>query len=500
MKFERSSGLLLHPTSLPSKYGVGDLGDGAYEFIDFLKKTNQKIWQILPLNPPGYGESPYQCFSAFARNVLLISIDKLMLKGLLTEEEIAIVPNFSENEVEFSKVKKFKEELFLRAFSRFDSSKESEQYSKFREENKYWLDDFCFYMAIKEHFNYVAWNYWDEDIAFRDVEAIEKYRIKLADEIKYQEFLQYIFSQQWNELKQYANKNSVKILGDLPIFIAYDSSDVWVHSDLFQLKSDGNPSKVAGVPPDYFSETGQLWGNPHFNWERMQKDDFLWWRKRFENLLNQVDIIRIDHFRGFEAYWEIDASQKTAIEGKWVKAPGYELFSTIKKYLGELPIIVENLGFITPEVENLKNKFEFPGMKIMQFSFDKKTPKKERPDGYEKHCIAYTGTHDNDTLLGWYKKTLEDNNTRVLDVLEKYHGIGKEMSEKEVCWRLFETLYKTNASIAVLPMQDILCLDNDGRMNYPSTIGGNWLWRYKSQDLTQEIEKKLKNLSSKYNR
>jgi len=232
----------------------------------------------------------------------------------------------------------------------------------------------------------------------------------------------------------------------------------------------------------------------------MQEDDFLWWRKRFENLLNQVDIIRIDHFRGFEAYWEIDASEKTAIKGKWVKAPGYELFSTIKKYLGELPIIVENLGFITPEVENLKNKFEFPGMKIMQFSFDKKTPKKERPDGYEKHCIAYTGTHDNDTLLGWYKKTIESNNKRVLDVLEKHHGIGKEMSEKEVCWELFETLYKTNASIVVVPMQDILCLDNEGRMNYPSTIGGNWLWRYKSQDLTQEIERKLKNLSNKYNR
>ncbi|MGV8145306.1 MAG: 4-alpha-glucanotransferase [Alkaliphilus sp.] len=500
MKFERSSGLLLHPTSLPSKYGVGDLGEGAYEFIDFLEKTKQKTWQILPLNPPGYGESPYQCFSAFAGNVLLISIDKLMQSGLLAKEEIAVVPNFSEVEVEFSKVKKFKDELFIKAFSRFDSSKEGEQYSKFKKENKYWLDDFCFYMAIKEHFGYKAWNYWDKDIAFRDDEAIKKYRSKLAKGIKHQEFLQYIFSQQWNELKQYANKNGVKILGDLPIFVAYDSSDAWVHSELFQLKSDGNPSKVAGVPPDYFSETGQLWGNPHFNWERMQEDDFLWWRKRFENLLNQVDIIRIDHFRGFEAYWEIDASEKTAIKGKWVKAPGYELFTTIKKYLGELPIIVENLGFITPEVENLKNKFEFPGMKIMQFSFDKKTPKKERPDGYEKHCIAYTGTHDNDTLVGWYKKTLKSNNKRVLNVLEKYHGIRREMPENEVCWKLFETLYKTNASTVVVPMQDILCLDNEGRMNYPSTIGGNWLWRYKKQDLTQELESRLKDLTSRHSR
>jgi len=263
VKFERSSGLLLHPTSLPSKYGVGDLGDGAYEFIDFLKQTNQKIWQILPLNPPGYGESPYQCFSAFAGNVILISIDKLMLKGLLTKEEIDRIPKFGETEVEFSKVKKFKEELFLKAFSKFDSSNEGELYSEFKEENEYWLDDFCFYMAIKEHFNYIAWNYWDKDIAFRDAEAVKRYRIKLANEIKYQEFLQYIFLQQWNELKKYANKNSVKILGDLPIFVAYDSSDAWVNPELFQLKSDGNPSKVAGVPPDYFSETGQLWGGPY---------------------------------------------------------------------------------------------------------------------------------------------------------------------------------------------------------------------------------------------
>ncbi|MCD5415068.1 MAG: 4-alpha-glucanotransferase [Clostridiales bacterium] len=500
MRFERSSGLLLHPTSLPSKYGVGDLGEEAYKFIDFLKNTKQKIWQILPLNPPGYGESPYQCFSAFAGNVLLISIDRLMQSGLLTEEEILVVPDFSEIEVEFSKVKRFKDELFIKAFSRFDSSRESERYSKFKEENKYWLDDFCFYMAIKEYFDYRAWNYWDKDIAFRNEDAIKKYRSKLTNEIKYQEFLQYIFYLQWNELKEYANKNDVKILGDLPIFVAYDSSDAWVYPELFQLKSDGNPNKVAGVPPDYFSETGQLWGNPHFNWERMQEDNFLWWRKRFENLLSQVDIIRIDHFRGFEAYWEIDASEKTAINGKWVKAPGYELFATIKESLGELPIIVENLGFITPEVENLKNEFEFPGMKIMQFSFDKKTPKRERPDGYEKHCIAYTGTHDNDTLLGWYKKIIESNNKNVLKILKKYHKIEEKMLESEVCWRLFETLYKTNASIVVLPMQDILCLDNEGRMNYPSTIGGNWLWRYRESDLTNEIERKLINLNNRYNR
>lgn len=501
MQFDRASGVLLHITSLPSRYGIGDFGKEAYNFIDFLKKANQKLWQILPLNPPGHGGSPYNCFSAFAGNSLLINIGKLIQDDLLKAEEANNIPNFfTETNVEFSRVIKFKNELFLKAFNRFDELAEGDRCTQFKEQNKYWLSDFCFYMALKEHFNNRVWNQWDIDIAFREKQAIERCKNELANEIHYQEFLQYIFFKQWSELKYYANHNGIKILGDLPIFVAHDSSDVWVHPELFGLDDKGNPRKVAGVPPDYFSKTGQLWGNPHFNWKRMQEDNFLWWRKRFEKLLEQVDIVRIDHFRGFEAYWEIDASEKTAERGKWVKAPGYELFSAVKQHLGNLPIIVEDLGFITPEVNKMKKRFGFPGMKILQFSFNVNIFIKSRPDDYEKHCVVYTGTHDNDTLLAWYRGLKQSKNTRTLKILEKYYGLNKEMSEEEVCWALIETVYRTSANIAIVPLQDILCLDSEARMNYPGTVGGNWLWRYKREDITKGMEKKLANLTRKYHR
>jgi len=500
MQFDRASGVLLHFTSLPSEYGIGDFGKEAYNFIDFLKKANQKLWQILPLNPPASGGSPYNCFSAFAGNTLLISIDKLIEDSLLKVEEVTNVPNFAETKVEFSRVIKFKNELFLKAFNRFDKSAEGDGYTQFKKGNEYWLPDFCFYMALKEYFDKKVWNRWDKDIAFREKRAIERYQSKLADKIHYQEFLQYIFSKQWSELKNYANHNGIKIIGDLPIFVAHDSSDVWVHPELFDLDDKGNPRKVAGVPPDYFSKTGQLWGNPHYNWKRIQEDNFLCWRKRFEKLFEQVDITRIDHFRGFEAYWEINASERTAERGRWVKAPGYELFSAVKKYLGELPIIVEDLGFITPEVNKLKKTFGFPGMEILQFSFDKKTLLELRPEGYEKHCVVYTGTHDNDTLLGWYRELRQSKNTRVLKILEKYYGINNEMSKEKVCWTLIEVVYKSRANFVIIPLQDILCLGNQARMNFPGMVSGNWLWRYKKVDITKEMEKKLAILTKKYQR
>jgi len=500
MQFNRTSGLLLHLTSLPSGYGIGDFDKEAYNFIDFLKRANQKLWQILPLNPPASGGSPYNCFSAFAGNTLLISIDKLIEEGLLKVEEVTNVPNFAETKVEFSRVIKFKNELFLKAFNRFDKLAEGDDYAQFKEENEYWLPDFCLYMALKEHFDNKVWNRWDVDIAFREIQAIEKYQNKLTDEIRYQEFLQYIFSKQWSELKNYANYNGIKIIGDLPIFVAHDSSDVWVHPELFDLDDEGNSLKVAGVPPDYFSKTGQLWGNPHYNWKRMQENNFLWWRKRFKKLLEQVDITRIDHFRGFEAYWEVDASEETAVKGKWVKAPGYELFSTVKQYLEDLPIIVEDLGFITPEVNKMKKKFGFPGMEILQFSFDKKTPMEPRPIGNEKHCILYTGTHDNDTLLGWYRGLGQSKNMRVLKILEKSYGITNRMSGEKVCWSLIEAVYKSKANFVIVPLQDILCLGNEARMNFPGTVSGNWLWRYKKGDITKGMEKKLSILTRKYQR
>ncbi|MBU4509613.1 4-alpha-glucanotransferase [bacterium] len=500
MQFDRASGVLLHLTSLPSEYGIGDLGKEAYNFIDFLKKANQKLWQILPLNPLASGGSPYNCFSAFAGNTLLISVDKLIEDGLLKVEEVTNVPNFAETKVEFSKVIKFKNELFLKAFNRFDELAEGYGYTQFKEENEYWLSDFCLYMALKEQFDNRVWNRWDKDISFREKQAVERYQSKLADKTRYQEFLQYIFSKQWSELKNYANHNGIKIIGDLPIFVAHDSSDVWVHPELFDLDDEGNSRKVAGVPPDYFSKTGQLWGNPHFNWKRMQEDNFLWWRKRFERLVEQVDITRIDHFRGFEAYWEVDASEETAIKGKWVKAPGYELFSTVKQYLEELPIIVEDLGFITPEVKKLKKNFGFTGMKILQFSFGEKTSQKSKPEDCEKNCVFYTGTHDNDTLFAWYKGLKYSKNVRVLKMLEKYYDLNNIMSVAKVCWTLIEAVYKSKANFIIIPLQDILCLDNEARMNFPGTVSGNWLWRYKKGDITKEMEKNLALLARKYER
>ena len=500
MQFDRASGVLLHLTSLPSSYGIGDLGKEAYDFIDFLKRANQKLWQILPLNPPGHGGSPYNCFSAFAGNTLLISIDRLIQDGLLKVEEVTNIPNFTETKVEFSKVIEFKNKLFLKAFNRFDKLAKGDEYGQFKKQNEYWLSDFCFYMALKKYFSNRAWNQWGKDIAFRERLAMERYQNKLADEIQYQEFLQYIFSTQWSELKNYANHNGIKIIGDLPIFVAHDSSDVWVYPELFELDNKGNPRKVAGVPPDYFSKTGQLWGNPHFNWEHMQKNNFLWWRKRFEKLFEQVDITRIDHFRGFEAYWEIDASEKTAVKGKWVKAPGYELFFAIKQHLGDLPIIVEDLGFITPEVNKMKREFGFPGMKILQFSFDEKEVIKSGLVNYEKHCVAYTGTHDNDTLLGWYRRLRQSKNIRVLKILGTNYGINNNISEEKVCWTLIELIYKTKANFVIVPLQDILCLDNEARMNFPGTVGGNWAWRYKREDITRGMEEKLAILAKKYHR
>lgn len=454
----------------------------------------------MPLNPPASGGSPYNCFSAFAGNTLLISIDKLIEDGLLKVGEVTNISNFAETKVEFSRVIKFKNELFLKAFNRFDKSAEGEDYTQFKEENEYWLPDFCLYMALKEHFDNEVWSRWDTDIAFREKQAIERYRSKLADKVRYQEFLQYIFSKQWSKLKNYVNHSGIKIIGDLPIFVAHDSSDVWVHPELFDLDGEGNPRKVAGVPPDYFSKTGQLWGNPHYNWKRIQEDNFLWWKKRFEKLLEQVDIIRIDHFRGFEAYWEVDASEETAIKGKWVKAPGYELFSAVKQYLGELPIIVEDLGFITPEVNKLKRSFGFPGMEVLQFSFGEKTFLKLRPEDCEKNCILYTGTHDNDTLLAWYKGLRQSKNIRVLKMLEKYYGITNGMSGEKVCWILIEAVYKSKANFVIIPLQDILCLDNQARMNFPGIVSGNWVWRYKKGDITKEMEKNLAILTRKYER
>jgi 4-alpha-glucanotransferase len=499
MKDKRKCGVLLHPTSLPSKFGIGDMGKEAYQFIDFLKESSQKLWQILPINPMGYGGTPYQSFSAFAGNPLLICMDKLVQEGLLSKEDVLDIPPLDVNNVEFEKVKKFKEKLLRKSYIKFREKSKSERYYTFIERNSGWLEDYSLFMVLKQYFDGMPWNKWEKSIAFREKNAVAFYRNLLIEEIEYHKFLQYQFQVQWLELKQYANTMGIKIIGDLPIFVSYDSSDAWAKPELFQLDEKGNPKKVAGVPPDYFSKTGQLWGNPHYQWDVMEKDNFKWWTERFVNLLSLVDVIRVDHFRGFEAYWEIPAGEKTAVKGKWVKAPGEKLFTVLKQQLGELPVIAEDLGYITSEVIELKNKFRFPGMKILQFAYGDIQEERFSPEHFQENCVLYTGTHDNDTTVGWYKNTVKKD-LELLKWVQEYFDIEEGLPLNDVCWHLIEAVYKSNADTVIIPLQDILCLDSDARMNIPGTKTGNWAWRYPSGSLTKEIKEKLKNLASKYSR
>lgn len=499
MNHSRSSGILLHPTSLPSKYGIGDLGEEAYHFVDFLKRSKQTLWQVLPLNPVGYGESPYQCLSAFAGNPTLISIDELVESGYLSKTDIMEIPIFNTDYVEFFRVKEYKHKLLKKAFSAFKTTVPKTDYYQFVNKSKYWLEEYALFMALKKNFNEVSWHLWEKSIAVREKYALEKHKSLLAEEVEYQYFLQYIFYIQWKKLKNYANRNGIKIIGDMPIYVSYDSSDTWANPELFELDESLRPINVAGVPPDYFSETGQLWGNPLYNWSTMEKDDYKWWRKRIEALLDVVDIIRIDHFRGFESYWEVPAGEKTAINGRWVKAPGDKLFSKIKEYIEDLPVIAEDLGIITPEVEALKNKFDFPGMKVLQFLIESKEVEQFSPYYHEKNSVVYTGTHDNDTMLGWYRDKLTKN-PEVIKLIDKYFYINDKLKNHDICWHFIELAYQSMSNTAIIPLQDVLGLDGKARMNYPGTIEGNWLWRYRKEFLTREIEDKLSDMVLYYNR
>lgn len=496
---ERVSGIILHPTSLPSPYGIGDLGKEAYEFVDFLKRSGQTFWQILPLGPVGYGESPYQPLSAFAGNTMLISPEKLKEAGLLKEEDLAAVPPFPREKVQFDWVKSWKEDLLKKAFQNFCLLEKPSPYLSFLEKNSLWLENYVFFIALKEYFGGLPWNKWEKEIAFRQERAWQHYQEILRDQIEYHRLLQFIFFTQWQQLKNYANQQGIKIIGDLPIFVSYDSSDAWANPQLFELDEEGNPTKVAGVPPDYFSETGQLWGNPHYKWAEMEKDEYQWWRERFSNLLDLVDVIRVDHFRGFEAYWEIPGGEETAINGKWIKAPGEQLFSTIKKYLGELPIIAEDLGIITPEVEALKNRFNFPGMKVLHFSLGSRWDRRDFLCKISENTVVYTGTHDNDTSLGWYQQ-LKRGGSGIIKFLRKYCGSQTESSPEEICWKLIELVWQSRAKIAITPLQDVLALGTEARMNLPGTTQGNWQWRFIPGSLTRELEEKLGELTKKHQR
>lgn len=497
MKFQRAAGILLHPTSLPGKFGVGDLGHEAYNFVNFLEAAGQKLWQVFPLGPTGYGDSPYQCFSAFAGNPLLVSPEKLHESGFLSNDDIADIPGTDPSFVDFGSVINYKKSLLKKAFEKFKSNGNGfeEAFAQFSRENSVWLEDFALFMAAKDYHGGKLWTEWDKGLVIREGKALNEWKEKLADDILYHKFVQFQFFHQWKELKKYANGKGIKIIGDMPIFIAYDSADLWANKKYFTVDKEGKLEFVAGVPPDYFSATGQLWGNPLYRWNEMEKDGFLWWRQRIEQALDMVDIIRIDHFRGFDAYWEIPGDAPTAETGKWVKAPGDKLFGSLRNHLGETPIIAEDLGVITKSVEKLRDQFDFPGMKILQFAFGTDMERKFLPHNYPRNCVVYTGSHDNDTTKGYFDKVKHENNDiyshtqRYLD----YYG-------DDIVGKLITLAYSSVADIVIIPMQDILNLDGEARMNFPGKLGGNWNWRFKWEQVPPDLAGKYKELALLYER
>lgn len=498
MRFPRSSGVLLHPTSFPGRYGIGDLGPHAYTFIDFLVESKQSLWQVLPLGPTGYGDSPYQCFSAFAGNPLLLSPDRLAADGYLPSSALETVPHFPVSRTDYGAVIDYKEQLLRQAFGHYRRAGSAEQQTAFEAfcaENESWLDDFALFMAVKGHHvqqHGGVWNTWPEEIAQRTPAGMEKWRQKVREDVQYHKFLQFLFFEQWLALKRYANERGVRVIGDVPIFVAFDSADVWANPDLFFLEDDGSPSVVAGVPPDYFSETGQRWGNPLYRWERMAQDEYGWWTRRMEMSLTMVDVIRIDHFRGFEAYWEIPASESTAMVGQWVQGPGADVFQAIRDHLGELPIIAEDLGVITPEVEALRDRFDFPGMKILQFAFGGTQNSDFLPHTFAKNCVVYTGTHDNETTRGWYLNASDEEKDHVRRYVAR--------SGDDIAWDMIRLALASVADMAVIPMQDLMDLGNEARMNFPSKESGNWQWRYTKNMLSYVITYRLREMAELYGR
>jgi 4-alpha-glucanotransferase len=499
MTSERASGILLHPTSLPSHWGIGDIGPEAYTFIDFLHASGQGIWQMLPLGPTGYGDSPYQSLSAFAGNPMLISPDLLLEMGLLHEKDID-TRWFPDDHVDFGNVIPFKFELLKKAHDNFlvDHPSEIEGlYDRFCTEQAHWLDDFCLFAAIKEFHQSKPWISWPEELVQRRPEALASWSEKLEKTIARHRFIQFLFFDHWQKLHAYAAAQSIKIIGDIPIFVAHDSSDVWSHQEWFYLDRKGEPTVVAGVPPDYFSETGQRWGNPLFNWPQMKKENYSFWVKRFELLSLMFDFIRIDHFRGFAGYWEIPAVEETAINGSWKKGPGTDLFQVIEEQLGSgIPIIAEDLGVITEDVTEMLNDLGFPGMAVLQFGFEavenglNSSP--FLPHNHHHNQVVYTGTHDNDTVRSWWEKQPEE----VMDFTRRYLNTDGRIIHRD----MIRAALSSVADLAIFPLQDLLGLGNEARMNLPGQAGGNWQWRFTGKDLSLELAEDLLQMTKLYGR
>ena len=507
MSFPRSSGILLHPTSLPGSHGIGELGGEAHRFADFLKAAGQRIWQVLPLGPTGYGDSPYQCFSAFAGNPLLLNLDTLVKRGYLSVDDLSPQPKFPRESVDFGTLIQWKLPLLRKAAEGFRQTADGVEraaYEAFCQRHASWLDEFALFMALKEVHDYVMWTLWEPELALREPAALDKARHDLHDQIECNKFIQFEFDRQWSELKAHCERNGIRVMGDVPIYVAQDSSDVWAEPGLFDLNSDGTPRVIAGVPPDYFSATGQCWGNPIYRWDVHAQTGFQWWIARFRRAFEMLDMIRLDHFRGFEAYYEIPGTATTAVDGRWVKGPGAALFEAVEAALGSLPILAENLGVITPEVEGLRNRFGFPGMAILQFAFGKDPQAPDfKPHNYPRHRVAYTGTHDNDTVVGWWSSTGAGDSTRTAEDVEEEMEFARRYLNtdgSDVHWAMIRTLMASVADTVIFPLQDVLGVGSEGRMNLPGTSSGNWHWRYRAEELTIGIGARLKQLVQTYDR
>jgi 4-alpha-glucanotransferase len=506
VSFPRASGILLHPTSFPGRFGIGDLGDEAYAFVDFLAASGQSLWQVLPLGPTGYGDSPYQCFSAFAGNPLLISPQRLIQTGLLSDDDLSGAPRFRRKRVDFGPVIEYKKALLEKTFDNFKRLTDTilqAEFMDFCQGAAWWLEDYALFRALKDAHGGVAWTDWELRFARREPAALAATREALGDRIVAEKFYQFLFFKQWAALKSYCRERNISIIGDAPIFVASDSADVWTHPELFKLDSDRRPIVVAGVPPDYFSKTGQLWGNPIYDWEAMRATGFRWWIDRLRATLQTVDILRIDHFRGFAACWEVPGRDKTAERGSWVEVPGRELFTTLRNTFGELPIIAEDLGVITPDVEALRDDFGFPGMRVLQFAFRGDSKTIDLPHNYIRNCVVYTGTHDNDTTVGWFQSKAGKGSTRNAEEIERERAYCLRYLNTDghkIQWDMIRAAWASVANTAVTPLQDVLSLDSRSRMNLPASEQGNWQWRYRRSALTRKIRDKLRELTELYGR
>ncbi len=503
MEFPRSSGVLLHPTSLPGRFGIGDLGEYAYRFVDFLQEAEQSLWQVLPLGPTSFGDSPYQSPSTFAGNPNLISLDVLVGDGYLTNDDFSDLPYFPKYRVDYGPVIDYHNQKLRLAFERFKANVDADakaDFDAYCKANSAWLDDYTLFMAIKDAHDGKQWTAWSDSALIRyEAAAVQAARSEHADAILYYQFTQWVFKTQWTKLKAYAAERNIRLMGDIPIFVAHDSSDVWGNQDLYFLAEDGNPTVIAGVPPDYFSETGQRWGNPLYRWDVMKQNGYAWWLRRFETVFELVDLVRVDHYRGFQAYWEIPATEETAVNGTWVDGPGSDFFEVVVEKFGELPIVAENLGVITEKVEGLRTEFGLPGMQVLQFAFDGECGSNLfLPHHHPQNTVVYTGTHDNNTTYGWWHSN--ETNDGIQACVAKYTGQSQDRLDVNIHKELLRMASSSVAHTCIIPMQDLLGFGADTRMNTPGQAGGNWAWRFGEEELQNQAKYDLAQITRLYSR